>query len=122
MPNITILVCGGRNYGLTYNEQEYIFKILHNINERRGISKVVSGGANGADTVAEHWAMANKITSVVYEADWSHYGRAAGIRRNAEMLEEEDIDLVVSFPGGRGTSDMVHRALVKNIEVLRIEK
>ena len=122
MPNITVLVCGGRNYGLTYEEQEHIFKILHSIHDRRGIGTVVEGGAKGADAVASYWAKVNFVLNKQYKADWKHYGKRAGIVRNIQMLEEEDIDLVIAFPGGRGTGDMVHRALVANIEVMRIEK
>lgn len=37
------------------------------------------------------------------------------------MLDEEHIDLVVAFPGGRGTADMVRRARLNNIEVIEVE-
>jgi hypothetical protein len=37
-------------------------------------------------------------------------GRAAGPRRNQRMLEDFRPDLVVAFPGGRGTAYMVRRA------------
>jgi len=44
-----------------------------------------------------------------YPADWETYGRAAGPIRNQKMLDSEQINLCVAFPGGAGTADMVAR-------------
>jgi hypothetical protein len=38
------------------------------------------------------------------------FGRSGGPKRNQQMLEEGKPDLVLAFPGGRGTADMVRRA------------
>ena len=48
--------------------------------------------------------------------DWKKYGKKAGPLRNQQMLEEGKPDLVVAFPGGNGTADMVRRAKKANIE------
>lgn len=48
-------------------------------------------------------------------------GRAAGPMRNKQMLEEGKPDLVVAFPGGAGTENMVKQAKAAGIRVLRIE-
>ncbi|MEM9912925.1 MAG: hypothetical protein AAF922_19365 [Pseudomonadota bacterium] len=45
-------------------------------------------------------------------------GRAAGPIRNKEMLDEGCPDLVVAFPGGRGTANMVKQAQAAGVEVL----
>jgi hypothetical protein len=37
------------------------------------------------------------------------------------MLDEESIDLLVSFPGGKGTADMKKRARKSGIEVKEIQ-
>lgn len=36
------------------------------------------------------------------------------------MIDEGKPDLVVAFPGGRGTADMVNKALAAGIKVIRI--
>ena len=44
---------------------------------------------------------------------------SAGPIRNQEMLDKENPDIVVAFPGGRGTQDMTSRAQNKNIKVVQ---
>ena len=41
-----------------------------------------------------------------YPAKWTVYGLEAGTIRNQEMLDKGKPDLVVCFPGGRGTQNM----------------
>jgi hypothetical protein len=36
------------------------------------------------------------------------------------MIDEGKPDLVVAFPGGRGTADMVKRAKKANVEVIEV--
>jgi len=54
-------------------------------------------------------------------AKWSKHGRAAGPIRNQEMIDECKPDLVVAFPGGRGTADMVRRAKAAGIRVIEVQ-
>ena len=49
------------------------------------ISEVVSGCASGADQLGEVWAMRNDVPVRRFPANWSLYGRSAGMRRNEEM-------------------------------------
>ena len=53
-----------------------------------------------------------------YPADWKKYGKSAGPLRNQRMIDEGKPDLVVAFPGGVGTADMISRAKAYNISVL----
>lgn len=48
------------------------------------------------------------------------YNAKAGPDRNQRMIDEGRPDLVVAFPGGRGTADMIRRATEAGIEVFRI--
>ena len=141
-----ILVCGGRNYGdlvsLKHNkehplwakrEKEYnhIKLTLYRIINERGWYyddeyklpnvRIISGGARGVDTVAIDWAVVNWTDFKEYPADWKKYHKAAGPIRNQQMLDEEHPDLVVAFPGGEGTADMVRRAKAAGIEVIEVE-
>jgi hypothetical protein len=56
----------------------------------------------------------------VYQADWKGLGRKAGPIRHQQMLDESQPALVVAFPGGRGTADMVCRARGADIEVIEV--
>lgn len=59
------------------------------------IGCIVSGGANGADTLAEKWAKRHKIEFVAFLANWDKYGKSAGIKRNIDMINF--CDKLVSF-------------------------
>lgn len=81
---------------------------------------VVHGAARGADTIAANWARENGLRCYAYPADWTRHGRSAGHIRNRQMLNHEDgIDLVVAFPGGKGTAGMIKLAEKANIPVIR---
>jgi hypothetical protein len=86
------------------------------------VTAVYEGEADGADTCARAWAESRGIPVRPFEvtrADWKERGKAAGPRRNGAMLSaamEEaeivggDVVVVVAFPGGTGTADMVEQA------------
>ena len=127
-----VLVCGGRNYGLVHAEKKRIYNALDELHgdcwpseeyplgkEPPKITHVISGGATGADSVAIDWAVVNWVPCTEYKADWKKYGRKAGPIRNKQMLDEGKPDLVLAFPGGPGTENMVLQALQANIKVVR---
>jgi hypothetical protein len=112
-----ILVTGGRDFV----DQALLYQTLDCLFTSNGVGVVIQGGARGADQLARAWAFDRGVPSLSFPAQWAKYGKAAGPRRNVEMLESAEPDVVVAFPGGRGTSHMVkcaHRAGVKVIEVL----
>lgn len=112
-----ILVCGGRNY----RDRDFIFATLNTVHASYdgGVTCLIHGNAPGADSIADEWALAIGIDCVAYPADWVLHGRRAGPIRNAQMLAEEpDIQLVVAFPGGSGTEDMIRKATKRGIETL----
>jgi hypothetical protein len=101
-----VLVCGGRNYG------DYVFlsSILTNIHDTTPITLIIHGAANGADSLADRWAATHHVPVRAFPADWVRHGRAAGPLRNKKMLDEGKPDVVVAFPGNKGTRNMVAQA------------
>jgi hypothetical protein len=87
---------------------------------QHAIDAIIHGGAPGADAMAGEFANVSNIREVVFQADWKKYGRRAGPLRNQRMIDEGNPDLVVAFPGGRGTGDMVTRARNAGIKVIEI--
>lgn len=81
---------------------------------------IISGGARGVDSAAIDWAVVNWCPFKEYKADWQQYGKAAGVIRNRQMLDEGKPDLVVAFPGGKGTAHMVSIAKERGIPVKEI--
>lgn len=115
-----VLVCGGRDYAdrgvvagaLSPYRPSSVLDATETI--------LILGGAPGADTLAEEWADVWGVRKRVFLADWNKHGRAAGPLRNQRMLDEGKPNLVVAFPGGRGTADMCARAEAAGVPVRRI--
>lgn len=108
-----VLVCGGRDFD---NGALLSFTL-----NALGITCVVHGAARGADALAGAWAANHGVEVRAYPADWKAYGRAAGAIRNQQMLTEEEPDLVVAFPGGRGTAHMVRIAREQGFNVKEVK-
>lgn len=67
------------------------------------ITKIVSGGASGADCMAEYYANDFKIPVEIIYPDWKKYGKAAGPIRNRQIVEMADY-IVLFWDGiSRGT-------------------
>lgn len=110
-----VLVCGGRHY----RDYRTLWTVMDGLSPQP--TRVVSGGATGADFLAEIWAFSRGIPIAVYPADWKAHGYAAGPIRNGEMLAKEHPHLVVAFPGGDGTSDMKRQSRKAGVEVLEVK-
>ena len=119
---MNVLVCGGRDY----SNANAVFSALDEIEKTKGqIRFLIHGSASGADELAAKW-MKEKIKAdpnrsmVACPADWASHGRAAGPIRNQWMLDQWKPQVVVAFPSGRGTADMVSRARLSNVPVIEI--
>lgn len=111
-----VLVCGGRDY----RDHKRVGAVLNRLHDAKGISLIIQGGARGADELAFGWARANGVEELQFDADWENHGSFAGPMRNKRMLVEGQPDLVIAFPGGRGTADMVRKARKAGVEVVEI--
>ena len=82
------------------------------------ISKLISGGAKGADSLAERYATNHCIELVVFKPDWKKYGRGAGPIRNRDIVDAAD--LVIAFWDGKskGTKSALDYAQQKNKQVI----
>jgi len=142
-----VLVCGGRDYGrIDANkplefprraaERARIAAVLDALALEVGKFELIHGGARGADSIAEGWAGKKGFPWRSFPADWENitrpgaviklrkkdrkpYDALAGHVRNAKMLEQKP-DLVVAFPGGTGTADMIERARKAGVEVREV--
>jgi hypothetical protein len=114
-----VLVCGGREY----EEAQRLYRTLSNVHENYRIDKIVCGGAPGADPIALSWAIKYGVRCDVYPADWHKHGKSAGPIRNKQMLEDAKPDMVIAFPGGKGTANMTSLARKKaNVRVWCVEE
>ena len=123
-----LLVTGGRDF----TNRAALWLALDALNP----DVLIHGAALGADTLASQWVRQatwwnnkmerynpfedyREIAEPCTQAQWDEFGGIAGAMRNARMLKHRP-DLVLACPGGRGTSDMIHRAHDAGIPVLRL--
>lgn len=112
-----VLICGGRDF----SNYALLHATLTKLDIERVFTSVITGGARGADDLGRMWAHRRAIPVTEYPANWTKHGKAAGPIRNQLMLDEAKPDLVVAFPGGAGTADMVRRARQAGVEVVEVK-
>lgn len=105
-----VLVCGGRNY----SRGDLVDRRLDQLHKAQEITVLIHGDATGADTLAGEWAERNGVHIEVFPI----LAGEGGFKRNQRMLVEGRPDLVVHFPGRKGTVDMVRRAMRAGVYVV----
>ena len=108
-------VCGGRGFA----DRDFMADMLEQ--EVLGDDVIVTGDATGADRLADEWARRNGNHVVRIPALWDQFGRSAGARRSA-VIASMPLRLLIAFPGGNGTADMVRKARAAGIEVLEAKR
>jgi len=111
-----VLVCGGRDYSDRY----LVGIVLGYLGRSLTIARVIEGDARGADRLAGAWARKYEIENIKFPAEWSKWGKSAGAIRNKQMLDEGQPDIVVAFPGGRGTAHMARIAREAEVPVFEV--
>lgn len=106
-----LIIAGGRDYW--FNDDDV--KKLDELHAAYEVTEVCSGGARGADECGERWAKSRGIPVKRFPADWVMFGLSAGPRRNREMARYADA--VALFPGGKGTSSMLTKAMEARIAI-----
>lgn len=111
---LQVLVCGGRNYYSTA-----VWKALDELKAATTAElTIIQGGGDGADQMAREWCQNTGCHLINEPANWAAYGKAAGPIRNQKMLDDHKPDVVIAFPGGTGTRDMVERARKADVTVI----
>lgn len=80
--------------------------------DRHYISQIISGGAIGADSLAERYALEKDIPLLEFIPDWDKFGKSAGMVRNKDIVKS--CDILVSFwngtsPGTKMSIDYARR-------------
>lgn len=113
----TVLVCGGRDY----SDQISMWQVLEALHKEFNFTRLIHGAARGADRLSGEWARQAGVPVTTFLADWAKHGKRAGPIRNQQMLTEGKPYMVVAFPGGVGTADMVRRSKAAGLNVVEVE-
>ena len=79
-----------------------------------GVDEIISGGANGVDTLAERYADDRRISKRIIRPQYNLYKRAAPIKRNEEMVKIADAVLVIWDGDSKGTLSTINFAKKQN--------
>lgn len=110
-----IIVAGGRdfnNYDLLENKLNFY---LSNKNNQGYDITIISGRANGADSLGEKYAINKGYNIEYYPADWDKYGKSAGYKRNVQMANAADACVVFWDGKSKGSEHMINIAKAKNL-------
>ena len=101
---LRLAIIGSRDF----NDYNLVKSTLEKYKDK--ISIVVSGGANGADSLGERWAIDNGIETLIFPAEWDKYGKRAGYIRNQTIIQ--NCDCVIAFWNGesKGTNHSINLA------------
>jgi hypothetical protein len=81
-----LAIVGSRTFS-NYAELVRCINLNYDISQ---ITDIISGGAKGADSLAEIFAKENNINLIVFKADWDKYGKRAGFIRNCDIIDACD--------------------------------
>jgi len=95
---------------------------LNEANQRSEVSRVIHGGAAGADRMGGRWGKLMALDVIEVLPEWGKYGISAGYKRNIVMLDMLDamlIDEVIAFWDGesRGTKHTIEKANDRELEI-----
>lgn len=116
-----IAVVGSRSF-VDYELLESILcdYIINRYGTMPGDCLIVSGGARGADGLSERFALDHGIETLIFEADWSKYGRAAGMVRNKNIVNNADVVFAFWDEKSKGTKNSIDLARNTNKELFII--
>lgn len=108
----------------TFNNYTYAKKAILDIIKKYkiAIDKIISGGAPGADKIAEIFADKYNIPIEIIKPDWSN-GKIGGVLRNTDIIKKSDY--VIAFWDGKskGTEDSIKKAkkLNKKVFIIKVD-
>lgn len=113
-----VVIAGGRDFGNVRLrgklQASRDFITLYNAMDRLLIDQlkantitIISGGAQGADSLGERYARMRNFGLIRIKADWNKYKKSAGFIRNKEMLHLADGVVCFWDEKSTGTGHMV---------------
>jgi len=129
---INVVVTGGRDF----NDAAFVNRVLDDIRPFRIFHGACGVDADkqdwrklkGADKLANDWAISRGVFVLGVPAAWSRLGLRAGPVRNKRLITDYLPNLVIAFPGGNGTRNLISHAehygtriIAYNEHLIRIE-
>ena len=95
----------------TFENYDQLCQIIGNLENKP--TEIISGGASGADGLAERYAKENDLPLTIHLPNWKDHGKAAGPIRNQVIVEK--CEQLVAFWDGqsKGTNHTIKTAQAK---------
>ena len=93
-----------------FNDFALLTRELDSIHAQTPIELIVSGGAKGADSLAEEWARLNGVKTQIFLPDWKKHRRGAAFVRNRQIIAECERCLAFWDGTSKGTQNSIELA------------
>jgi predicted Rossmann fold nucleotide-binding protein DprA/Smf involved in DNA uptake len=103
---MNIAIVGSRSF----EDYDALVKFIKSKIDIREVEVVVSGGAKGADALAERFAHQYELGMRVIYPNWQRHGKAAGPIRNKMIVEFADVVFAFWDGESRGTLSTINYA------------
>jgi hypothetical protein len=113
---VKYIIAGSRTIPNSIESRKKFFNLIDSLN-LNNIDLILSGMANGADTLGEYYALANSIDVEYHPANWNEYGKSAGYRRNVEMANNADALILIWDGKSKGSGHMKRIAQEKGLTI-----
>ena len=123
MKELRVIIAGSRDFNDYKLLKKSAIEIITKKTMLPDLTRIISGGARGADTLGERFANEMGLEISRFIPDWDGLGKRAGYVRNAEMakfaVEDSNYGVLIAFWDGqsRGTKHMIDLAKRYGLEV-----
>ena len=123
MKELRVIIAGSRDFNDYKLLKKSAIEIITKKTMLPDLTRIISGGARGADTLGERFANEMGLEISRFIPDWDGLGKRAGYVRNAEMakfaVEDDNYGVLIAFWDGqsRGTKHMIDLANKYGLEV-----
>jgi len=119
MKQVNLAIIGSRTFDNYSYAKKQILSIIKDKN--LSITKIISGGADGSDKIAEKFANMFNIPIEVIKADWNK-GKQAGVIRNTDIIKKSDYVIAFWDKQSKGTLDSINKAkkLNKGLSIIDV--
>ena len=107
-----VAIIGSRSVEL--NEEQDVLPYLP-----ENTTGIVSGGAEGADQIAEHIAEFLHVPLTVFRPDYARFQRRAPLERNRDIVQHADYVIALWDGSSRGTAHAIEHC-IKEYKPVRV--
>lgn len=110
-----VIIAGGRDF----NNYEFLKSKCDSILKNKNLDEIeiVSGCANGVDSLAIKYALEYNYKLTKFPADWNKFGKSAGYVRNTQMADYADALIAIWNGESKGTKHMIEIANARKLLV-----